>query len=306
MHNILITTSTFGKYDNQPILMLKRNGFNPILNPYGKKMTTEEVQDLIIKYNPVGIIAGVEPLNRTTLKDASRLKVISRCGIGTDNIDFEFTNQMSIKVMITDDGPTVAVAELALGLILALLRHLHNADKYIRSGLWKRPMGSLLNKKTIGVVGCGKIGKHLMKLLKGFDCDVLGVDPVAEENGLYKKVDLMSALRHSDIITLHIPYNSENHHYIDADKLAMLKPSALLINTSRGGLIDEEALYDALTNKRLKGAAIDCFETEPYHGPLINLENVILSSHIGSYALECRIAMEIRSVDNLLKQIQSD
>jgi D-3-phosphoglycerate dehydrogenase len=306
MQKILIATSSFGKHDKLPLRMIEKKGYQPVLNPYSRKLDSKEVSELIETHRPVGIIAGVEPLNAESLEAASELLVISRCGIGMDNVDLAFAQKMNIKVSNTPDGPTQSVAELTLGLILALSRQICVSDASIRKGQWRRPMGNLLQSKVVAVIGCGRIGSQLIRLLKPFNCDIKGVDPVAPESGLWNKASLDEALSKANVITLHLPYSSENHHFINQAKLEMMNPDAILINASRGGLVDEKALYDALVKNKIKGAALDCFELEPYEGPLTELDNVLLTGHIGSYAVEGRITMEIKAVENLLTHLKSE
>jgi D-3-phosphoglycerate dehydrogenase len=303
MRKILITTSSFGKHDKLPIQKLEESGFTAVFNPYKRKLSSAEVKKLILNHQPVGLIAGVEPLNADTLDQASKLQVISRCGIGLDNVDLEFAHKNSIEVANTPDGPTIAVAELTLGMILSLLRQIHRSDAAIRNGQWERPMGNLLSGKSIAVVGCGRIGIHLIELIQPFGCEVLGVDPIKNSDRRWRAVDLNEAISKADIVTLHLPYSKDNHHIIDESKLRLMKTSALLINASRGGLVDENALCNALSKGWLKGAALDCFESEPYQGPLADFSNVLLTGHIGSYAIESRINMEMNAVKNLLTRM---
>jgi len=303
VNTILITTSSFGKNDPGATEKLKHAGFSVVLNPYGRKLTEAEVTGLIREHAPVGMIAGVEPLTREVLQKAGDLKAISRCGIGMDAVDLKAANKLSIAVTNTPDAPTIPVAELTLGLMLSLLRKIHLSDASIRKGEWHRPMGNLLHGKTIGLIGCGRIGTYLAKLLSSFDCTVLGHDPVCQRRNYYRLLDLSDMLSQSDIISLHLPYNAENHHLIDVEKIRMMKKGAMLINASRGGLVDEDALYDALVSGHLSGAALDCFEQEPYAGRLKELDTVLFTGHVGSYATEGRIMMEKQAVENLLEML---
>lgn len=305
MKRILVTTSSFGSNDNELIPWIKSNGFEVILNPYKRKLTEAEVIDLISEYQPIGMIAGVEPLTRKVLERADNLKIISRAGIGMDSVDLDAAKELKIKVTNTPDAPTIPVAELTVGMILSLLRRIHISDSGVRQKEWVRPMGNLLNGKTVGIVGCGRIGSHVAKLLSGFDCKVLGYDPVPVDSKLLSIVELDFLLKASDIVTLHMPYSSDNHYFINKDKMRIMKKGAFLINAGRGGLVDESALLDVLDSGSLAGAALDSFEQEPYKGPLSECDNVLLTAHIGSYAVEGRIMMERQAVDNLLKILNS-
>ena len=300
---ILITTSSFGVHDDQLIPEIESAGYSVILNPYKRKLTESEITDLINKYQPVGMIAGVEPLSRGVLLHANDLKVISRAGIGMDSVDLEAAQELGIKVTNTPDAPTIPVAELTIGMILSLLRRIHVADAAIRNKQWLRPMGNLLKGKTVGIVGCGRIGKTLAKILRAFDCDVIGYDTAANDCEEIIMTTLDAVLDDSDVVTLHMPYSSENHYFMDSEKIGRMKKTAFLINAGRGGLIDEEALLNALKNGGIAGAALDCFEQEPYKGPLSDCENVLLTGHIGSYAVEGRVMMERQAVNNLLNEL---
>jgi D-3-phosphoglycerate dehydrogenase len=300
MATVLITTSSFG---DKGIGQITARGLTVVSNPRGRKLTAAEVSELIDVHRPVGMIAGVEPLTRSVLANADGLRVISRCGIGLDSVDLDAAKDFGIVVTNTPDAPTIPVAELALGMILALLRGIHISDAGIRRGAWERPMGSLLHGKTVGIVGCGRIGARLAQLLQPFGCQVLGCDPVATSAPWYELVGLERLLADADIVSLHLPYTEETHHFIGAHQLRAMKRGAVIVNAARGGLVDEAALCEALQSGHLAGAALDCFETEPYLGPLRDLPNVVLTGHIGSYAKEARALMEAQAVENLLREL---
>lgn len=304
--DVLITTSSFGTFDKQPIEILKKNGFNVIINPFQRKLTEDEVLSLLLEYKPSCLLAGVEPLTQKVLAQSKDfLRVISRCGIGMDSVDLEAAKEFNIKVFNTPDAPTRPVAELTLGLILALLRKIAVSDRSIRQGHWERPMGNLLYKKTIGIIGCGRIGTCLASFLKPFECSIIGFDPFIKEHSSIKLVSKESLIGQSDLITLHIPYNKENKHIINAQSFSQMKEGAFLVNASRGGLVDEKALIQSLKEGRLAGAALDCFENEPYSGELTGFDNVVLTSHIGSYAKEGRIIQELEAANNIINAMET-
>jgi D-3-phosphoglycerate dehydrogenase len=197
------------------------------------------------------------------------------------------------------------VAELTVGLMLAILRKIPSMDWGVRSGQWNRPMGSLLSEKTVGIIGCGRIGTSLAKLLSGFRCKLLGYDANLKEHNLIQLTDLNSLLSESDIITVHVPYSQETHHLINANNITMIKKGAIVLNTSRGGILDENALCQALNDGHLGGVGVDCYIEEPYKGELIKCEQAVLSCHVGSYAKEARVQMERDAADNLLKALKS-
>lgn len=304
MTEILITTSSFGKQDSGLLQILLENKLSYKLNPYSRKLTEAEVSELIELHQPVGMIAGVEVLNRQVLEKAKNLKVISRAGVGMDSVDLQAAKDLGIVVTNTPDAPTIPVAELTLSMILSLLRRIHISDASIRHGEWIRPMGNLLYEKTVGIIGCGRIGSYVAKLLSVFECSVLGCDPARPVGDCFTLVAMDEILSRSDIISLHLPYSIENHHFMNEERIRSMKQGAILINAARGGLVDEEALYDALVSKHLDGAAIDCFEEEPYNGKLKKLDNVLLTAHIGSYAKEGRSMMEKQAVENLILELK--
>lgn len=302
MDTILITTSSFSDKDPSPLEKLKGRGFAVVLNPHGRKLTEGEIGSLIREHQPVALLAGVEPLTAAVLGLAApHLKVISRCGIGMDSVDLEAAAALGITVTNTPDAPTIPVAELTLGLMLSLLRKIHVSDASIRAGGWERPMGSLLHGKKVGIIGCGRIGSRVANVLTVMECRVMGHDPAVASNLYCEMASLESLLRDADMVSLHLPYSAQTHHFMDYDRLQMMKRGACLVNASRGGLIDEAVLLQALQSGHLAGAALDCFENEPYTGPLKNMDNVLLTGHIGSYAREARSMMEMQAVDNILR-----
>lgn len=301
MKNVLITTSSFG---GEGLAKIEAAKLKPILNPYKRKLTEEELAQLLYQFQPIGMIAGVEPITRAIIEHAPFLKAISRCGVGMDSVDLLASKELGVTVTNTPDAPTIPVAELTVGIILSVLRGIHLADASVRSGGWDRPMGSLLYGRTVGIIGCGRIGSYVAKLCLAFGSKMLGYDPYCSTNPNINLVSLESLLVKSDIVSLHIPYNKENHHFMDSERIALMKHGAVLINASRGGLVNERALAEAIQAGKLLGASIDCFEQEPYSGPLIHIKNTLLTSHIGSYAKEGRMMMEGQAVENLINTLR--
>ena len=304
--SILITTSAFDikNFQSEILEKLNNNKIKIIFNPHQRRLKENEVLELL-RQNVIGMIAGVEPLTQKVLQTASTLKVISRCGVGLDNIDLEAAQDLQIQVYNTPDAPTIAVAEFTIALMLNLIRHISIADQMVRRGEWKALMGNLLSEKTIGIVGFGRIGKSVHTLLRAFGAEVLVCDlrtDALPNNVAHCSLDYL--LQSSDIVTLHVPYSADNHYLINETTLARMKPNAILVNTSRGDLIQESALYQALKSKRLAGAALDVYSSEPYHGQLIELPNILLTAHMGGYAHEARNLMEQQAVDNLMKGLE--
>jgi D-3-phosphoglycerate dehydrogenase len=306
---ILITTSPFGKSGNKPVKLLEETGWEIIHNPYGRRLRANEVLDLIQDVDAV--IAGTEHYPVDKLKESNnRLKVISRVGIGLDNVDLKECAQRGIKVTYTPEAPSQAVAELTVANILNLSRFILLSDKSVRAGAWNRYLGKLVREITIGVVGVGRIGKRVIKLLNSFEPNIIATEmkPDHEFSKQYKFtwVSKEELLKKADVVTLHIPNNKRNHHYIDRSALAFMKTGSLLINTSRGGIVDEEALNDALLQHHLGGAALDVFKTEPYEGPLIQHENVVFTAHMGASANESRYFMELGAVEDCIRVLKGE
>lgn len=299
---ILVSSRSFGKIDSGAIKLLKDNGLEPVLNPHGRKLNEEELLNLLD--DVVGIIAGTEEITGKIISNSDKLKVISRYGVGMDNVDLKTARRMGVLVYNTPEAPTVAVAELTLSLMLNLLKKISKVDRKIRDNLWKPEIGNLLSGKTIGIVGLGRIGKKLVQFLEPFGVKLLvyEINPDINFVSDYKidLVPLKTLISRSDIISLHIPLTKQTRHIIGKKELTAMKENAILINTARGGLIDEEALYNSLRDNEIAGAAVDAFEEEPYTGKLKRLDNVILTPHIGTYTVETRKQMEIEAVNNLI------
>lgn len=295
--NILTTTSTFcaGGFDER---------LRVIHNPYGRRLTEGEITSLVKEYNPVGIVAGVEPLTRKVMESSENLRIISRVGTGLDSVDLIAAGELGISVLNTPDAPTEAVAELTLGMILSVLRKIPLLDRNVRNSIWKGPNGLLLKGKTVGIIGCGRIGSRLAELLKPFDCVLMGFDPAVQNHELIEMVSLDALIETSDIVTLHIPLNSNTKNILSAARIKSFKKGAVLVNVSRGNLVDESALLESLEKGHLFGAALDCFADEPYNGPLLELDNVILSPHMGSSTSETREKMERNAVENLMAELK--
>ena len=299
---IAISTTSFAEFDNLPLQLLKDSGFEIVLNPYGRKLSGDEVVE--IAADAAGLIAGTEPLDGFVLEKLPKLRCISRCGVGMDNVDLKTAGQLGIKVLNTPFGPTLAVAELTVGLILDLLRKATLMDREMRAGIWKKRMGNLLNDKRVGIIGFGRIGQKTGELLKFLGCEVSYYDTMTVDTEFrIKRLELDKLLRESDIVTIHVSGKYEKP-LLGAKELDMMKDGAWLINVARGGAVDEEALFNSLKDGRLAGAALDVFKKEPYDGPLKELDNVILTPHIGSYAKEARVEMEIQAAKNLVEGLR--
>jgi len=299
MNKIVISTSSYDLDDKPAIKQLQAAGLEITTNPFGRKLTETEIGNLLTD-QVVGLLAGVEPLTAGVISSARNLRVISRCGVGLDNVDQDAAKNCNIDVFSTPDAPVDAVAEMTVGLMLATLRRIPEADREVRNGGWPRLKGRLLKAQTVGILGLGRIGNRVADLCNAFGAHVIAHDPVANHTpSNADRVELPELLAQSDIVSLHAPFNETTRHLINTDSLAAMKPGACLINTARGGLVDETALLDALRSGQLSGAGLDVFATEPYSGPLSDLPQVILTPHLSSSAVESRRAMESEAADNL-------
>jgi D-3-phosphoglycerate dehydrogenase len=304
---VFIATHPFGKAGKKPLNLLKSSGWELIFNPLGRRLKESEVSEYIQDVD--AIIAGTEPYPVNALK-TSRLKVISRVGIGLDNVPLDYCNKNGIMVTYTPDAPSQAVAELTLANIINLSRNILSSDHSVREGAWNRYMGHLLEELTIGIIGVGRIGKRVCRLLEPFHTNIIAHD--TEPDIAFGKsinlnwVDKEEILKVSDLISLHIPYNTKNHHYIDRKALSIMKTGTFVVNTSRGAIVDEIALLDALLQKHIAGAALDVFENEPYEGPFTQFDNVILTAHMGASAKWSRYLMELGAAEDCINALHGN
>ena len=299
---IAITTSSFATFSRAPIEMLEKVGYEAVLNPLGRKLSAEEAVTQL--RGCVGVVAGTEPLTDKVLSACPDLRAVSRCGTGLDNVDLKTAARLGIPVRNTPDGPTQAVAELTLALALDLLREVSRMDRDLRVGVWKKRMGFAMQGKRLGIVGMGRIGQAVARTFAAMGTSVAYCDPV-EATCCFPRLDLIKLLSQSDIVCLHCSRPAGGCMLLGQDELLAMPKGSWLINCSRGGLVDEKVLHDMLLSGHLAGAALDVFDQEPYQGPLLALDNVVLTPHIGSYAREGRIQMEIDAVQNLLDALAS-
>jgi D-3-phosphoglycerate dehydrogenase len=302
---VLLSPSSFGQISKEPLELLTSKGLEFINNPYGRKLTEDEV--IALGTNCVGIVAGVEPLTEKVMRAIPTLKCISRVGVGIDNVDVESARILGIHVVNTPDGPTQAVAEMTLGMALALLRNIPQAHYEMKNKQWKKFVGNLLQDKTIGIIGLGRIGKKVAGMFRSLGNPVIGFDLYPDaawaDNYNVEYVEMSHLLQRADIISLHVSGNGNGGPVIGIEEFSVIKKGSLLINLSRGGVVDEQALHTALLKGDIAGAAIDVFSEEPYSGPLCDMENVVLTPHLGSYAEEGKLQMEKDAVKNLLEKL---
>jgi len=261
-----------------------------------QKFTPEQIAEKIGNFEVV-VVRSRTKMTRELIAKADKCKIIARVGIGLDNIDQEAAKEKNIRVINAVEGAITAVAELVIGLMISMAREIPRADREIRNGNWikKELMGSELKGKYLGIVGLGNIGKRLGRLARALNMNIIGYDVIPIDDEFSKEVGLMKAdldtlLSSADYVSFHVPLLDSTRHMINAEKLKMMKNTARIINTSRGGVIDEEALYNSLKDGSLAGAALDVFEVEPAtENKLITLPNFIATPHIGAQTKEAQL-----------------
>ena len=249
-------------------------------------------------------IIGKEKINADLLKHLPSLQAISKYGVGLDNIDFDACRNHRVKVFHTPGVNASGVAEHTLGLMINCLRNISLSNRLLRQGVWKKNGGTQLYAKTVGIVGCGAVGRALAKLLQAFQCNVLVCDLTDQSDFCHKlpaqQLDFYSLLNRSDIISLHVPLTSKTYHMINDESIQLIRPHALLCNTSRGGVVKLDCVIDALNNQRLGGFAVDVYSDEPFLDTSFhNLENVLSTPHIAGNSVESVQAMGIAAINGL-------
>lgn len=299
---ILITLSSFCEFDETPRQLLRDSGLPFVENPSGKRMTPEEI--LAAGTDWTGLVAGVEPYQKPMLEQLSQLTCISRVGVGVDSIDLSEARARNITICNTPAPPVCAVAEMAMALLLCTLRRIGQLDGWMKNNTWKKATGSLLQGKTVGLIGTGRIGKAMAERLLPFGVKLVGYD-VAPDEAWAKQAGLAylplnEVVTVSDIISVHAAPGAGEPAILGSAEIAKMKPGACLLNTARGHSVDADALAEALQNGHLSGAGLDVYPEEPYEGPLQDLENVTLTPHVATLTRETRVQMEMQAVENLL------
>ncbi len=298
-----VSTHPFSSTSSEPMELLKENNIDVTLNSYERKISTQELASDIGDSDV--LIAGTEKITEDVLINAPNLKLISRVGVGLDGIDFELCAKYGVRVAYTPDAPSMAVAELCVGMILDLSRKITLTNNNLRKGIWSRHMGTLLYGRTVGIFGMGRIGKSLIHLLSSFNVQFLvnDINPDLSFGRLYNVefVSKSEVLEKSDIISVNLPLKKDTYNFITFYEISKMKSNAILINTARGGVINERDLYNALKSNMIAGAGIDVFEDEPYDGEFICLENCVLTCHMGASTIDSRKEMETQAVEEVIR-----
>lgn len=308
MKKIFITPRSFGRFNkSEADKLLADHDIMVRYNPYNRILTKEE---MIENLNDVeGLIVGIDPVDEEVIKSAPKLKAIAKYGVGVDNIDLKSAQKRNIKVSITKNANSNAVADYTFALLLAVARNVVTINNNAKNGNWKKINSLDVYGKKIGIIGLGSIGKAVVERAKGFNMDVYGYDLypneqyLLENNITYLNVDSM--IEKCDFISLHIPLTRDTQYIINKENLERAKNNLIIINTARGGLIDEKALFEALKNKKIYGAGLDAFEQEPpENSPLLGLENVVVGTHTAAGSEDATNNMTIMAAKNIIKDLE--
>jgi D-3-phosphoglycerate dehydrogenase len=311
---ILVTPASF-RPDNKDPPMIKLRNFAQsrnselVFNNKGRPLTEDELKPLLEDCE--GCIAGLDFYTAGAISSASKLKVISRYGTGCDRVDIDVAKERGIAVCNTPGANAQAVAELTFALMLCLARNVHKLDRETRAGNWGRATGMELHEKNLGLVGLGAVGKAVSVIARGFGMKVTAYDPYistkfTKENNIIIS-DFNTLLENSDVVCLHVPLTDSTRHIIGNEAISRMKKGTLLINTARGGLIDEEAAHEALESGQLGGLGLDAFEEEPpQKSPLFDHDNVVLTPHIGAHTHKATRNMAMMAVDNLIAVLKGE
>lgn len=304
---VLLASRSFGKDSEAAVDVMRAAGCVPIPSPFDRTLTEKELLQFVPDID--ALVAGSEPVTARVIAAAPRLKIIARHGVGYDNVDVEAARARGIPVALTGPVMLDSVADMAMTLMLAIARRLPEAFDSVRAGEWKRFIGVEMSGKTLGVVGLGQIGRGVCRRAAGFGMRIVAVDTrpdlafATEMNIEY--LSLNELLRRADFVTVHAPASPETRGLIGAAELSSMKPTAFLINTARGELVDETALYKALTTGQIAGAAVDVLQKEPPgESPLLALENFIATPHVSSQTTDSLRRMGEVTAENVVRAMQ--
>lgn len=308
MKKIVATPRSFGKTNKAPIELLEKAGYEVIMNPVGRIMTEQELITHLA--DAEGVIIGVDPLSATVLEHTPHLKAISKYGVGTDNIDLEKAKQLNIPVSVTRGANSEAVADYAFALLSACARNVIEIDEKCRKKDWSKITTLDIYGKKLGILGLGEIGKGLARRGQGFGMNILAYDLFWDKE--YAKTNHITyaapteIFAECDFISLHLPLTEETRNMISDNEFAMMKPTSILINTARGGIIDEQALIKALREKQIYAAGIDAFAQEPPENQDIYLlDNLIMGSHCAASTVGAIDKMGLLAAENLLQSLET-
>ncbi|MBW1700146.1 MAG: phosphoglycerate dehydrogenase [Deltaproteobacteria bacterium] len=308
MYKVLVTARIFGHVSEDAYNGFKEKGIEVLPNPCkGRALSEDELIEMIDGAH--GLLTGVDPVTARVIESARQLKVISKFGAGVDNIDLQAATRKGVIVTNAPGTNSDSVADMAFSLMLAISRRIPLAFDLVRKGEWPLLMGTEIWNKTLGIVGLGNIGKRVALRAKGFNMKVLAYEiapdePFVKANDI-QLVGLDQLLRESDFISIHTPLTAETRNLMGKEQFAFMKPSAFLVNTARGGIVDEAALYEALKSEKIAGAAFDVLEQEPPKDrKLLGLDNFIVTPHIAAFTAEAIGNMERLSSQNIIDVLE--
>jgi D-3-phosphoglycerate dehydrogenase len=304
MYKVLVTARIFGKLSDDSFDTFKNAGFEIANNPYpGKGLSEKELIELIGGVH--GLLTGVDEVTAKVINAADELKVISKFGTGVDNIDVAAATEKGIVVTNAPGMNSDAVADMTFALILSIARRIAFADNQVKKGNWPLIVGTEICNKTLGLIGLGEIGKRVALRAGGFNMKILTHEVLPDEQFVQKhrieRVSLNRLLQESDFVSIHVPLTAETKALIKTEQFEMMKPTAFLINTARGGIVDEKALHEALQSRKIAGAAFDVFKEEPLREKaLLKLDNFIVTPHISPFTREAIENAEKLSAQNII------
>lgn len=308
-YKVLITARSFGEGSDEPFRILKDAGCQVHKHPGDKPLSAKELIPMAGDVN--ALIVGNDTVSVAVISAAKELRVISRYGAGYDNIDLESASRRGIIVTYTPYTNTNSVAELALALMLCLARSIPAVNSIVKQGGWKRVLGTEMWGKTLGIIGMGQIGKGVTLRAKGFNLKILSYDLFPDyefsEKNEVRYCTLEELYKEADFISIHLPLLPSTRHLINQEAIDMMKPGAFIVNTARGGIINEVALYNSLREKKIAGAALDVTEEEPLKAsPLLELDNIIITSHIGGYTSDAVKNMGVTAAMNVVLTLNGE
>jgi D-3-phosphoglycerate dehydrogenase len=305
----IIATRSFGSASHKPIQMLEDAGIEIDWVDANSASVHDQIMELVPEAS--AIIVGLVPITEKIIEKSSRLRIVSMYGVGVNHIDLEAARRKGVIVTNCPGSNDQAVADLALGLMLTVARSIPLIDRDIRAGYWKKYLGGELWQKRLGLIGFGNIAKGVAHRAKGFDMEISAYDPyasveVTEAHGV-SLLPFEEVIARSDFVSLHAPLTVETKRMFGSEQFKAMKPTSYLINTARGGLVDEQALYVALRSGEIAGAGLDVFAEEPLEDSrLVELNNVVLTAHTGTHTKEAIERMGMMAAENVLRVLRGD
>ena len=307
MTKVLVTPRSFGKYNREEIIELfAEKGIEIEFNPFGQIMTEEQMMECLEDKD--GLIVGVDPVNEKVLSKAKKLKAIAKYGVGLDNIDLACANKKQIKVSKTVSANSNAVADYSFALLMSVARRVVEINNEAKDGNWEKTVALDVYGKKIGVVGLGAICRGVVRRAQGFEMEVYGYDIYRDDDYLRENqihfADIDTIIKECDFISIHMPLTEETKHLFNRENLRYAKENLIIINTARGGIVDEDALYDLLKAGKIYGAGVDVFEEEPAQdSKLLDLENVVIGSHTAASTIGATEMMSMMASRNIIADL---